>query len=132
MNCAPCCATRRSAPSRSAARAYEKLCTGRHLAKRQDDIGIGTATAQIAAQALADRRLRQGFGGLRAAAILREERHCRTDLTGCTEPALESVIPQKGGLHGMQAAVLAGEVLDGDDVIVPMHDREGHRRIDSP
>src|ERR1700722_2257537 len=99
MNCAPGCDTRRNAPSMSAARAYEKLCTASDLSDGRDNVGIGTAAAQVAAHALAYGPLRQGIRGFRPTTMFLEQRHGGADLARCAKAALKGVMPQKSRLN---------------------------------
>lgn len=60
-----------------------------------------------------------------------EKRHRRTDLAWRTKAALESVVLQKSGLHGVQRTVSARKSFDGDDIVVRMHHRESQAGIDA-
>ena len=67
---------------------------------RGNDVGISAAAADVAAHAFADRVVV-------FAARLLQQRDRRHDLAGGAVAALESVVLQERGLHGMQFAVRA-------------------------
>ena len=92
---------------------------------RLDDPGIGRATAEIAAHALAD--------ALRIVARLAfvDQPESAHDLAGRAEAALESVMRDEGGLHGMQL-LAARHAFDGRDRRTVVRDRQREARIDTP
>jgi hypothetical protein len=89
----------------------------------RNDVGIGAAPAQIAAQQLADLI---GATGLASA----YEPNGGTDLTRCAIAALKGIVVDEGLLHGMQGAV-AGEALDGGDVGPVLHYGQGQAGVDA-
>src|SRR3982750_1041012 len=106
-----------------------------------NDSDISATATQIAAHPLAYFIVSQ----LRAACELRdvgryrarrtglpflEQGNCGTDLPGGAVTALKTVMLKEGGLHGMQLR-LAGQALNGGDVITIMHRGQAETGVDA-
>jgi hypothetical protein len=88
------------------------------------DVGIGTATADIAAHQLAN-----FIGGVRL--VLGDQPGGGTDLAGGAVSALEGVMLDEGLLQGMKRASLR-QAFDRRDLCAILHDREREARVDAP
>src|SRR4029077_4065446 len=109
------------------------------VANGGDDVGVGRTAAYVAAHALADFSVAErNFGGGHVGAdmtwparrMFLEHGRRRANLAGCAVATLKTVMTQKGRLHGAQIPGHA-EALDGDDVVVLVHDRQRQTGIDA-
>src|SRR3569832_1719643 len=83
-----------------------------------DDVGIGSATADVAAHIFSD-----VIFGFRVSLIHAAYR--RQDLSRRAIAALERIMVDEGLLHRMQLAVAGGEPLDGSDILAFVHHGKG-------
>ena len=90
---------------------------------RGDDVGVGAATADVAAHPLADL-------GIRSRVALLDTADAGHDLPGRAVAALERVFVDEGLLQRMKPAI-ALEPLDGGDLRTVMHHRERQARVDA-
>jgi hypothetical protein len=111
-----------------------------YVANRGDDVGVSTATTDIAAQALPDFRVGQSDVLLRhirrdvtwpTEFHFRKHADRRADLAGGAIAALESVVLDERGLKRVKS-FRGAETLNGHDVIVVVHDRERQTRVYAP
>src|SRR5262245_40868411 len=120
MKAAPPARPASSAAASFGARKYRKGCMLRDLLpralNRRHDVRVGGAAAEVAAHLLAH----LGVGG---GAPLGQQRHRAHDLARRAVAALERVLGDEGGLHGMQR-LAAGQPLDGRDGRALRHDRQ--------
>ena len=86
-----------------------------HAAGSGDDGGIAGAAAEIAGQRVVDALLGE-LGGAVVGLALLEEGEERHDEAGRAEAALRAVAVDHGPLHRVQAAVLALQVLDREEL----------------
>ncbi len=94
-----------------------------HLLHGGDDVGVGSAAADVAGHAVlhvfvggADRLLQKSDGG--------------HDLAGGAVAALVAVVLDEGGLHGMKIVGLA-DAFDGCYFLAGKHYRESETRVDA-
>ena len=92
-----------------------------HLLHGRDDVGVGSAAADVAGHAMldvfvggADRFFEHGDGG--------------HDLAGGAVAALVAVMLDKGGLHGVEIAGLA-DAFDGGYLLVGEHHGQGEAGV---
>ncbi len=105
-----------------------------------DDVGIGSAAADVAAHAFAnlvvgefgmsDAAGFEGDGAEGVVFVLFEERDGGADLAGGAVAALEAVVFEEGGLDGVEI-VAFGEAFDGGDFGSVGHDGEGEAGVDA-
>src|SRR5206468_2304075 len=89
------------------------------------DARIGAAAAQVAAHGLADAL------GIVAGLGLADESDGAHDLARGAEAALEAVVLDEGGLHGVQLAI-PRQALDGEHVGAVVADGERQAGVDAP
>ena len=106
---------------------------------RLDDAVVGPATAQVAAQALADLLGRPrgaaglhlgGHGAGQAALELADHAERRAELPRRAVAALKAVARDKGGLQGVQG-VAGRQTLDGGDLAALCLHRQGEAGVDT-
>ena len=105
-----------------------------------DDVGVGSAAADVAAHALADLVVGEfGVGGVAGlegdgaegvVLVLFEEGDGGADLAGGAVAALEAVVFEEGGLDGVEG-VAVGEAFDGGDLGSVGGDGEGEAGVDA-
>jgi len=88
-----------------------------------DDVGVGAATADVAAHQFLD-------VGVARAAWLLEQGDRGHDLAGSAVAALVAVMLDERGLHGVEIAGVP-EALDRGDGVALVHDREREAGVDA-
>jgi len=95
-----------------------------NLLDRRDDIGIGSAAADVAAHQFLDRRV------IRTAGFL-EQRNRRHDLTGRAVATLVTVAGNECRLHGMQCAGRA-QAFNRGDLFPVVHQGQAKAGVNAP
>src|SRR5690606_13567566 len=90
---------------------------------RRNDVGVGTAPAEIAAHPFPELGFQVTVGGhgWSTSGELVHHADRRGDLPGCAVTALETVVFDEGALHRVQLAVLGQPVGSGDLGSVERH-----------
>src|SRR5580658_2499855 len=99
------------------------LCLLANVLYGSDDVGVGSAAANVTAHELFHVRVR-------GAALLFEESGGGHNLARGTVTALIAVVLEEGRLDGMQAARLT-KAFDGSDLIPFMHDSQGQTGVNA-
>jgi hypothetical protein len=89
----------------------------------RDDVGIGTAAADVAIHGLP-------YVCVAGADVLLEDSNSGHDLARGAVAALVAIMLNEGGLHGVEMARLTN-AFDGSDLVIGMHDSEGQAGVDA-